>query len=70
MTEEELVNRIKEVGVGRYVADSHNFRDISRIAEDDLFVSCMHKLEEAGHDVEKTKQLREVTIRAIMQAGL
>jgi len=70
ITEEELVNRIKEIGVGRYVADSYNFRDISRIVEDDLFVSCMHKLEKAGHDVEKTKQLREVTIRAMMQAGL
>jgi DNA repair exonuclease SbcCD nuclease subunit len=70
MTEEELVNRIKEIGVGRYVADSYNFRDISRIVEDDLFANCIRKLEEAGHSVEKTKQLREVTIRAMMKAGL
>ena len=69
ISESELAKQIKENIKGKSVKEDHLiFRDINKILEDDLFKSFMNKLEQTDYDEEKKKQLRELTIKAIMEA--
>jgi exonuclease SbcD len=68
MTEEELVKRTKKLVQGRCVEEHYEFQDIRMILEDDLFKEFLSKLEQKDYDGEKKKQMREMAIRAMMDA--
>lgn len=68
ISESELVRQIREITKRKSVEEHLEFRDIHTIIEDDLFKSFMKKLEQRGYDEEKKKQLRDLTIKAMMEA--
>ncbi len=69
MSETELAKQIKEITKEKRVAEEHiEFKDIHTILEDDLFKSFMKKLEQTDYDEEKKTRLRDLTIRAMMEA--
>ena len=70
ISESELVKQIKEITNGKSVEEYLEFKDIHTIFEDDLFKSFMKKLEQGDYDGEKKKDLRDVTIKAMMEARL
>jgi len=71
ISESELVKQIKEIIKEKPIEECHlEFRDIHTIVEDDLFKRFMEKLEQRDYNEEKKKQLRTVTIKAMMEARL
>lgn len=66
--ESELVKQIREITKRKSVEEQLEFRDIYTILEDDLFKSFMKKLEQTDYNEEKKKQLRDLTIKAMMEA--
>jgi DNA repair exonuclease SbcCD nuclease subunit len=69
VSESELVKQIKEITKEKCAKEpSFEFRDIHVILEDDLFKNFMSKLEQRNYDQEKKKQLRDLAIRAMMDA--
>ncbi|MGA2670041.1 MAG: metallophosphoesterase [Dehalococcoidia bacterium] len=69
ISESELVKQIKEITKGKCAKEpTFEFRDIHVILEDDLFKNFMSKLEQCSDDGEKKKQLRDVAIRAMVEA--
>jgi exonuclease SbcD len=68
MTEEEFVKRAKKIIHGRCVEEQYEFRDIRMILEDDLFKEFLAKLEQAAYAEEKKVEMREMAIRAMMEA--
>ncbi|MBW2038758.1 MAG: DNA repair exonuclease [Deltaproteobacteria bacterium] len=69
MNETELVKQIEEVVVHRCAEKPHyEFKDIQTILEDDLFKSFVEKLERTDYDEEKKKQMRDIAIKAMMEA--
>jgi len=71
MTEPDIVARIKETTTGKCAEESYEFKDISGILENDLFKSFTCEAEESGYTAaEDIKGLRDITIRAMMRAGL
>ncbi len=69
MTEVELVKQIRKVAGTRCVeAPRCEFRDIRRILEDDLFKTFIEKLEETGYEEEKKERMRNMVIKAMMEA--
>jgi len=69
ISEVELVKQIKEIIKGEPVVGEHlEFRDIHTILEGDLFKSFIKKLEQTDYDEKKKKQLRELAIKAMMEA--
>ena len=67
--EPELVEHIKRIAKGR-CADVHfEFRDIHHILDDDLFKSFMKKLDKTTFDEEKKLRLRDLAIKAMMEAN-
>jgi len=71
MTEQDFVSQIKEITKGKCAEEHYEeFRDISRILENDLFKSFMNKVKEGGYTEEEERQLQDTAIKAMMQAGL
>jgi len=69
ISESELVKQIKEITKGKCSKEpTFEFSDIRVILGDDLFKNFMSKLEQRNYDEEKKKQLRDVAIRAMMDA--
>jgi len=68
ITEAELVKQIREITKKKSVEEHLEFKDISYILEDSLFKSFMNKLKQADYDEGKKKQLRDVAIKAMMEA--
>jgi exonuclease SbcD len=70
MSESEIVARSNKIAEGRYVEPCYEFRDISSILESSLFGSYTNRIMEGNYSKEKVRQLQEVAIQAMMQAGL
>jgi len=71
MTEQDFVSQIKEITKGKCAEEHYEeFRDISRILENDLFKSFMNKVKEGDYTEEEERQLQDTAIKAMMQAGL
>jgi len=68
ISESELKERIEEITKDRCVEEHPQFQDIHTILEDDLFKSFMDKLEQTGYQEEKKKQMRDIAIKAMMEA--
>jgi len=68
MSETEIKNRIKEITSGKCVEQHLEFRDIQTILEDDLFKKFLDKLEQSDYEQEKKKRMREIAIKAMMEA--
>jgi exonuclease SbcD len=70
MTEEEFVKNVRKVIRDRAAEERYEFRDIRTILEDDLFKNFLKRLEQADYDADKKKHMREIAIRAMMEARL
>lgn len=69
ISESELVKQMREITKGKCVKEpSFEFSDIHIILEDDLFINFMNKLGQYNYDEERKKQLRDLAIRAMMEA--
>jgi len=68
MGETELVEQIKKITANICVEPRYEFKDIRMILEDDLFKSFMEKLELTDYEEEKKKQMRGITIKAMIEA--
>jgi len=68
--ESDLVKQIREITKRKSVEEHLEFRDIHTIFEDDLFKSFLEKLERTDYEEEKKKQMRDITIKAMMEASL
>jgi exonuclease SbcD len=68
MSEEEFVKRAKKIAAGRCAEEHYEFRDIRMILEDDLFKEFLAKLAQTDHAEEKKGKMREMAIRAMMEA--
>ncbi len=69
LTEVELVKQIRKVAGTRCVeAPRCEFRDIRRILENDLFKTFIERLEETDYEEEKKKRMRDIVIKAMMEA--
>ena len=70
-TEQELVEGIKKIARDRCAAPPHyEMRDIRMILEDDLFKIFLTKLEGVDYDETKKEHMRELAIKAMMDARL
>jgi DNA repair protein SbcD/Mre11 len=68
-TESELVRQIKELVKDKAIRSLDlEFSDTHTILADDLFRSFINRLEQCDYDEEKKKHLRELAIRAMMDA--
>lgn len=67
--EKELAEDIASAARERCNAVRYEFRDIGHIFADDLYSSFMKKLDAVDADSEKKRQIREITIRAMIEAG-
>jgi DNA repair exonuclease SbcCD nuclease subunit len=70
MTEQDIVFQIKETTKGKCAEEHYDFSDISRILENDLFKSFMNKVKGGDYTEEEERQLQDIAIKAMMQAGL
>ena len=70
MSEPDLVALLKEIAKGKCAEEHYEFRDISRILENDLFKSFTNKVREVGYSEEKVNQLQDITMQAMMKAEL
>jgi len=70
MTEADIVAQIKEIAKGKCAEERYEFKDISTILENDLFKRFTNEATESGRTREDIKRLQDITIRAMMQAGL
>jgi len=71
ISESELVKQIKEIIKEKPIEECRlEFRDIHTIVEDDLFKRFIEKLGQRDYNEEKKKELRDVTIKAMMEARL
>jgi DNA repair exonuclease SbcCD nuclease subunit len=70
MTEQDIVSQIKETTKRKCAEEHYDFSDISRILENDLFKSFTNKVKEGDYTEERERQLQDIAIKAMMQAGL
>lgn len=69
ISEAELVTQTREITKGKCAKEpSFEFSNIHRILEDDLFKNFISKLEQYNYDKERKKELRDLVIRAMMEA--
>jgi len=68
MSESELIQRIKRIAATCCVEERYEFRDIRTVLEDSLFKSFCAKLERANYDEKKKGDMRDMAIRAMMEA--
>jgi len=71
MSERELVDPLKEVCSEHSVEDlMFEFRDIHTVLEDDLFKAFLKKLEVGRYSEQEKSELRDIVIRAFMEAAV
>lgn len=70
VSEKELIAQAQQTTRGRCAEEHYEFRDISRILEDPLFKSFMNRARQAASAEEHLKQLQDIAIKAMMQAGI
>ena len=70
MTETDIVAQIKEITKERCAEEHYEFKDISRILENDLFKRFTNKAKESGYTEEDIQRLQHITIRAMMKTEL
>ena len=70
MTEPELATQIRGLFSGKNVEEHLEFRDIQGILDNDLFRAFEKKLEGSDWADDERERLREMTIRAFMEAGV
>jgi exonuclease SbcD len=70
VSETDLVRQIEQITADRCVDKRWDceFKDIGLILEDDLFKSFICKLEQTDCEEEKKRQMRHMSIQAMMQA--
>ena len=66
--EKDLVKQIKKIATRKCVEERYEFKDIRMILEDDLFKGFIEKLERTDYGEEKKKQMREIAIKAMIEA--
>lgn len=69
MTETELAGRIRQLAGSRAVDPVLEFSDIGRVMEDELFKSFARRLDETVQDEARRVRMRELAIRAMMEAA-
>ena len=70
LTEIELINQIKEICREKHIEVRCEIRDIQIILEDDVFKMFMEKLNESNFEEQKKEQMRNIAIKALMEAKL
>lgn len=70
ISEADIIAHIKEIASDKCEDECYEFKDISRILENDLFKSYSEKIRDAGYEEEKIKQLYDIAIRAMIRAEL
>ncbi len=72
VSETKVIKQIEEIIKDRCNKEDFKpeFKDIHTILEDDLFKIFVKKLEKKGYDKARKKQLLDVAIKAMMEAGL
>jgi exonuclease SbcD len=71
MSESDIVALSKSLAKGQCVSEPiYEFRDIANVLENSLFQGFTKKAMEAGYAEDKLKQLQQITIQAMMKAGL
>jgi DNA repair exonuclease SbcCD nuclease subunit len=70
MGEEELVEKVRKLASGKIAGENYQFRDISRIWEDDLFKKFLETLEKEGVEEEEKKHLSDLVLQAIMEVRI
>lgn len=70
MTEQDIVSQIKGITKGKCAEEHYELSDISRILENDLFKSFTNKVKQGDYTEEEKRQLQDIAIKAMMQAGL
>lgn len=68
MNEKELVKQARKIVGKRCVQERYEFQDIRTILEDDLFKGFGAKLDQADYGEEKKEHMRQIAIRAMMDA--
>ncbi len=68
ITEKQLVEELKELSREREARINHDFRDVGTILEDDLFRDFNNKLKRRDCSQRRKEQLKEMTIRAMMES--
>jgi DNA repair exonuclease SbcCD nuclease subunit len=69
VSEKELAKQLRDMAMPRCAEEPRlEFADVRAILEDDLFKSFMSKLEQRNYDEETKKQLRDLAIKAMMEA--
>ena len=72
VSEPDMVAQIKEVTKGKCAEEGehYQFKDISRILEDDLFKSFTNRIMAADYIEQEIQELQDIAIRAMMRAQL
>jgi exonuclease SbcD len=70
MNEEEFVKHVQKIVRDKSVEEHYEFRDIRMILEDDLFKGFLKRLEQRDYDEGHKRQMKEIAIRAMMDAQL
>jgi len=68
MNEEELVRQARKIVKGRCSEERYEFQDIRTILEDDLFKGFLEELEQADYAGDKKEHMRQIALRAMMDA--
>lgn len=69
-TEAELAADIKELLKGKKAEDYLEYKDIQKIADNDIFKTYAKKLEQSGCTDEECALLRDIATKAIMKAAI
>jgi len=71
MDESELVEKIKKIALdGCAEPPRFEFKDIQTILEDELFRKFFGELKRTNYEEEKKRQMRDIAIKAMIEAGL
>lgn len=69
LSEHEVVKQIKKIVTGKCTEEpQYEFKDIRMVLTDELFKSFMEKLEQTNYEDERKKQIRDLAIRAMIEA--
>ncbi|KKM13668.1 hypothetical protein LCGC14_1713950, partial [marine sediment metagenome] len=70
MSETKLKEKISEIIPENCIEVDYAFKDISEIAEDELFIKYLKKLNEREYSEEKVKKMKELIIKSMMRMKL
>jgi len=68
--ESELAGKIKRAAQGRAVEINYEFRDISTILEDELFIQFLARLDQGNYSASKKEKLYTIAVEAMMGAAI